>query len=408
MNDALPWVISVDDHVVEPRDVWTSRLPSAVRDRGPHVVADTCEVRFDPATGAHSFVKGGDGPIADWWVYGDALRPIPQVMACAGFAPEEFTLQPIPFAEMRPGCWDGAARLADMDVARIERSLCFPTFPRFAGQMFLESPDKQIADLCVRAYNDWMMEEWCGPSGGRLIPLCLVQLWDPELAAAEVRRVAARGVRAITFPELPTYLGLPSIHARDGHWEPLWRACDETGVSVHMHIGSGSKMPQTSIDAPSGVGVAVTSINAFMALSDWLLSGVLARHPNVRIAFSESQVGWMPYVFERCDRVFEQSSGWSEIDPAVTELPSSYVPGRVFGCFFDDTVGVRTRDLIGVSQMLFETDYPHQDSTWPSTPEVVARIASMVDADELERIMRTNAIELLELDPASLAPSAVG
>jgi len=408
MNDALPWVISVDDHVVEPRDVWTSRLPSAVRDRGPHVVADTCEVRFDPATGAHSFVKGGDGPIADWWVYGDALRPIPQVMACAGFAPEEFTLQPIPFSEMRPGCWDGAARLADMDVARIERSLCFPTFPRFAGQMFLESPDKQIADLCVRAYNDWMVEEWCGPSGGRLIPLCLVQLWDPELAAAEVRRVAARGVRAITFPELPTYLGLPSIHARDGHWEPLWRACDETGVSVHMHIGSGSKMPQTSIDAPSGVGVAVTSINAFMALSDWLLSGVLARHPNVRIAFSESQVGWMPYVFERCDRVFEQSSGWSEIDPAVTELPSSYVPGRVFGCFFDDTVGVRTRDLIGVSQMLFETDYPHQDSTWPSTPEVVARIASMVDADELERIMRTNAIELLELDPASLAPSAVG
>jgi len=115
----------------------------------------------------------------------------------------------------------------------------------------------------------------------------------------------------------------------------------------------------------------------------------------------------MPYVFERCDRVFEQSSGWSEIDSAVTELPSSYVPGRVFGCFFDDTVGVRTRDLIGVTQMLFETDYPHQDSTWPSTPEVVARIAEMVSAEELERIMRTNAIELLELDPTSLVPAVV-
>lgn len=407
MSNELPWVISVDDHVVEPRDVWKSRLPTALRDRGPHVVEDTCEVRFDPETGAHSFLKGGDGPRADWWVFGDALRPIPQVMACAGFAPEDFTLQPIPFSEMRPGCWDGAARLADMDVAHIERSLCFPTFPRFAGQMFLESPDKTVADLCVRAYNDWMIEEWCGPSGGRLIPLCLVHLWDPRLAAAEVRRVAALGVRAITFPELPTYLGLPSIHARNGHWEPLWAACDETGVSVHMHIGSGSKMPQTSIDAPSGVGVAVTSINAFMALSDWLLSGVLARHPNVRIAFSESQIGWMPYVFERCDRVFEQSSGWSEIDSAVTELPSSYVPGRVFGCFFDDTVGVRTRDLIGVTQMLFETDYPHQDSTWPSTPEVVARIAEMVSAEELERIMRTNAIELLELDPTSLVPAVV-
>ena len=116
----------------------------------------------------------------------------------------------------------------------------------------------------------------------------------------------------------------------------------------------------------------------------------------------------MPYVFDRCDRVFEQSSGWSEIDPAVTEPPSSYVPGRVYGCFFDDMVGVRTRDLIGVTQMLFETDYPHQDSTWPTTPDVVARIAGMVSAEELERIMRTNAIELLELDPVSLAPTAVG
>jgi predicted TIM-barrel fold metal-dependent hydrolase len=247
-----------------------------------------------------------------------------------------------------------------------------------------------------------MIDEWCASSGGRLIPLCLIQLWDPELAAAEVRRVATAGVRAITFPELPSFLGLPSIHDRDGHWEPLWRACDETGVTVHMHIGSGSKMPQTSIDAPSGVGVAVTSINAFMALSDWLLSGVLARHPNLKIAFSESQVGWMPYVFERCDRVFQQSSGWSKIDPAVTELPSSYVPGRVYGCFFDDMVGIATRDLIGVSQMLFEVDYPHQDSTWPNTPKVVGRMAELVSPVELEMIVRTNACDLLGLDPAPL------
>lgn len=404
MSESLPWVISVDDHVVEPKDVWWSRLPVALRERGPYVVEDTCEVTFDPVTGAHGFVKGGEGPIADWWVYGDALRPIPQVMACAGFSPDQFTLQPIPFSEMRPGCWEPTARLADMDIARVERSLCFPTFPRFAGQMFLESPDKEVADLCVRAYNDWMIEEWCGPSGGRLIPLGLVQLWDADLAAAEVRRIAAQGVRAITFPELPSYLGLPSIHDRHRFWEPLWRACDETGVTVHMHIGSGSKMPQTSIDAPSGVGVAVTSINAFMALSDWLLSGILARHPNIKIAFSESQVGWMPYVFERCDRVFQQSSGWSKIDPDVTELPSSYVPGRVYGCFFDDMVGIATRELIGVPQMLFETDYPHQDSTWPRTPEVVAEIAARVSPHELERIMRTNAIELLDLDPVSLVP----
>ncbi len=397
-----PWIISVDDHVVEPPSVWVDRLPAALRERGPHVVQDTCEMRFDQKTGAHSYVKGGDGPITDWWVYGDALRPIPQVMACAGFDPEQFTLQPIPFAEMRPGCFDRDARLADMDANRVERSLCFPTFPRFAGQMFLEATDKEVAHLSVRAFNDWMIDEWCGPSGGRLIPLCLVPLWDASLAAAEVRRVAALGCRAITFPELPTYLGLPSIHDRDGWWEPLWAACDETGVTVHMHIGSGSRMPQTSSDAPSGVGVAVTSINAFMALADWLLSGVLARYPNIKIAFSESQVGWMPYVFERCDRVFQQSSGWSKINESVTELPSSYVPGRVYGCFFDDSVGIANREQIGVGQLLFEVDYPHQDSTWPNTSAVVERIAAEVTPGELVRIMRTNAIELLDLDPTPL------
>lgn len=402
----LPWVISVDDHVVEPKDVWSSRLPKSLVEQGPHVVEDTCEVRYDAKTGAHSFIKGGEGPIADWWIYGDAMRPIPQVMACAGSRPEDFTLQPIPFSAMRPGCYDRDARIADMDINRVERSLCFPTFPRFAGQMFHEAANKEVALLSVRAFNDWMIEEWCGPSGGRLIPLCLIPLWDGQLAASEVRRIAALGCRALTFPELPSYLGLPSIHDVDGYWEPLWQACNETGVTIHMHIGSGSKMPQTSIDAPSGVGVAVTSINAFMALADWLLSGILARYPNVKIAFSESQVGWMPYVFERCDRVFQQSSGWSKINSSITELPSSYVPGRVYGCFFDDMVGVETRDLIGVSQMLFETDYPHQDSTWPNTPDVVAKIAERVSPQELEMMMRTNAIDLLGLDPVSLVPSS--
>ncbi|MCU1487549.1 MAG: amidohydrolase, partial [Actinomycetia bacterium] len=186
----LPWVISVDDHVVEPPTVWTDRLPAGMRDRGPHIVQDRCETIIEPHQTAARYVKGGDGPIVDWWVYEDLLRPIPQVMACAGFPPEALTLAPLPYAEMRPGCYDRDARLDDMDLNRTERSLCFPSFPRFAGQTFLEAKDKEVALASVRAYNDWMVEEWCGPTGGRLIPLCLVPLWDPGLAAAEVRRNA--------------------------------------------------------------------------------------------------------------------------------------------------------------------------------------------------------------------------
>ncbi len=401
----LPWVISVDDHVVEPPSVWTDRLPARMRERGPHVVQDRCETIIEPRAKAARYVKGGDGPIVDWWVYGDLLRPIPQVMACAGFPPESLTLAPLPFSEMRPGCFDRDARLADMDVNRTERSMCFPTFPRFCGQTFLDAADKEVALACVRAYNDWMIEEWCAPAGGRLIPLCLVPLWDPELAAAEVRRNAARGCRAIAFTELPVNLGLPSLHDPNRHWDPLLAACDETGSTINMHIGSGSKMPTTGPDAPSGVGIALTSLNAYMSMADWLLSGVLARFPHIKIAYSESQVGWMPFLLERLDSVYTKSKAWADLDPALTELPSSYMAGRVYGCFFDDMVGVEARHQIGVRQLVFETDYPHQDTTWPHTMDVVEQIAARVTSEELEMLVRTNAIDMLALDPTDLRPS---
>ena len=409
MSSPLPWIISIDDHVVEPPDVWTSRLPARYRDVGPRVVRDTYETVNDPVKQITRYVKGGDGPVTDWWVYEDLLRPIPQVMACAGFPPESLTLDPIAFDEMRRGCWDPAARLADMDVNRTERSLCFPTFPRFAGQQFLEAKDKDLALLCVQAYNDWMIDEWCGPTGGRLIPLCLVPLWDPVAAAAEVRRNAARGCRAVCFTELPANLGLPTIHDPNRWWDPFLQACDETGTVIFMHIGSGSVMPSTGPDAPAGVKIALTFVNAELSLVDWLLSGVLFRFPNLKIAYAESQVGWMPFVFERVDKLFVKSAAWAELDPVITEVPSSVVPGRVFGCFFDDDAGIEARDAIGVGQLVFETDYPHQDTTWPDTAAVLERMRTLVgDDDDFLRIVRTNAIEMLGLDPRPLVPGATG
>ena len=144
------------------------------------------------------------------------------------------TMSPITYDEMRPGCYEPKARVADNDANWVEASLCFPTFPRFCGQTFLEAKDKELAEACVVAYNDFMVEEWCGDSGGKLIPLCIIPLWDAELAAAEVRRNAARGVRAVCFSEIPPHLGLPSIHS--GYWDPFFAACEETGHRrVHAH-----------------------------------------------------------------------------------------------------------------------------------------------------------------------------
>jgi predicted TIM-barrel fold metal-dependent hydrolase len=401
----LPWVISVDDHVVEPPHVWETWLPERFRDRGPRVVQDTCQTIVEPGAAAARHVRGGDGPVVDWWTFEDLLRPIPQVMACVGFPRDELTLAPIRFDEMRKGCWDPTARLADMDLNRTERSMCFPTMPRFAGQVFTEAADKELALACVRAYNDWMIEEWCGDSGGRLIPLCIVPMWNPLLAAEEVRRTAAKGCPSVAFTELPAFLGLPSLHDPGRHWDPFLAACEETGTVISMHIGSGSRMPKTSDDAPAGVSMALTSLNAYMSMADWLLSGALARFPGLKIAFSESQVGWMPFLLERLDGIFTDSKAWADLDPALTELPSSYVKGRVFGCFFDDMVGIDLRHQIGIEQLVFETDYPHQDSTWPHTSELVGRIAERVTPAELEMLVRTNAITMLDLDPRDLRPA---
>lgn len=394
----IPRMVSVDDHVVEPPNVWQDRLPAALRERGPRVV------RAPYATSWHNRrlqVRMTDsGPATDFWVYDGETFFTPMAQACAGYPVEDYSFLPISFADMREGCWSPSARLLDMDVNRTESSMCFPTFPRFCGQTFLEARDRQLALACVRAYNDWMVEEWSGTSDGRLIPLCLIPLWDAELAAEEIRRNAARGVRAVTFSELPSNLGLPSIHDPDRYWDPFLRACEETDTIICMHIGSGSKMQGTSDDAPPGVRIALLAHNAQLSLVDWLLSGVLARFPRLRIAYSESQVGWMPYILERVDNVFRHSFAFAELDPALVDLPSSYFAGRVYGCIFDDDFALTQSvlEVIGIEQITFESDYPHQDGTWPDTPDVIASFADRLDDHQLRRLLRDNAIEMLGLD----------
>jgi len=261
--------------------------------------------------------------------------------------------------------------------------------------MFLWMKDKELALACVRAYNDWMVEEWGGESGGRLVPLCIVPLWDPQLAAAEVRRNAERGVRAVAFSELPGKLGLPTIHDVSGHWEPFFAACAETRTAIFMHIGSGSHWLTSSPDAPPAVTATLVFMTSAMALTDWLFSGVLARHPDLRVCFAEGQIGWIPYVLERADKLWRKDI-WAGPAGRLPEEPSRYMR-HVYGCFYDDLTGLGSRDAIGVDRITFETDYPHQDSTWPATVDTVRSFADQLDAVELEMILRGNARALLGL-----------
>ncbi|MDX6216652.1 MAG: hypothetical protein QOG99_2236 [Frankiales bacterium] len=391
----IPPIIDVDAHVVEPRDVWSSRLPARFRDVGPRIVyAPGGDVKLVGS----SYVEepGTDGPDVAWWFYEDRQVSLKRYIAAAGFPADEVGMQGVTYENMRPGCYRTVERLADMDLNGVQAQLCFPNFPRFCGQMFLWGKDKELSLLSVQAYNDWMVEEWCGDSGGRLLPLCIVPLWDVELAVREVRRNAARGVRAVAFSEIPAYLGLPSIHSR--YWDPFFAACAETRTVVCMHIGSGTKTPQTSDDAPEAVAGTIIFGNSAASLVDFLFSGVLHRFPTLKLMYAEAQIGWIPYVLERADDVWHTHRGWAHGKDNCPELPSTYYHRQVYSCFFKDAVGIDLLDKVGVDNILFETDYPHQDSTWPDTREAAALQFGHLPQNQIDKIARGNAIKLFGLE----------
>jgi predicted TIM-barrel fold metal-dependent hydrolase len=392
-------LISADDHVLEPPDLWTSRLPARYQDIGPRIERRRAETT-NLTGGKPTFRPGAEGVWADWWRYEDLWVPLTRVSVAAGLDDVDFV--PTTYDDVRPGCWNQSDRLADMDSNGVDVSVCFPnTLPRFCGQTFQEAADKDLARLCVEAYNDWIIEEWCAGDGhGRLIPVTLVPLWDRDLAVAEVERCAVKGAFAMSFSENPTRLGLPSVHDVDGYWEPLFSVCAETGTVVNMHIGSSSTVPTTSADAPQAVTSALFITNTMGALCDYLISGVFLRHPRLKISLSEGQIGWMPYTLDRLDQVWAKRDRDSIIGIDLPERPSSYVQGHVYGCVFDDEVGLENRARIGMSQIMFEVDFPHTDSTFPDSVAAFDRLAAAgrLSGDERYQLARGNAIEAFGLD----------
>ena len=396
----LPLIISVDDHVVEPPGLWQERLPARFRDRGPRIERRKLKRGAGGVGGGNmGFVEDADGQWCDVWLYDDLEYPFMTLMAAVGF--EELGFDVTTFDEIRPGCWKQPERLEDMDASHVEAAVCFPNvLPRFCGQAFYERKDKELALLCVKAYNDWIIEDWCAGAGrGRLIPLTIVPLWDPALAADEIRRCAGKGSFAITFPENPNPLGLPSLHDPSRHWDPVFAACAETASTLCMHIGSSSRMPTTSADAPFIISSTLTFQNAMGSLLDYIFSGTLERFPDLVVAYSEGQVGWMPYVLERADKLWEERSD-NSFGSFLRRAPSSFVHHRVYGCVFDDPVGLRNRDAIGIDQICFETDYPHADSTFPHSKKVLTDICAQagLNEEEIYKFTRGNALRAFGME----------
>ena len=393
----LPRIISVDDHVIEPPDLWQRWLPERFREAGPRVERQRGQLRLSKRR--QFFNESDDGIWADVWLYEGLGMPLVGGLASAGTDKDQADNMPMLFEDMRPGTHQQAARLIDMNTNHTQASLNFPTFPRFCGQTFLEAGDKDLALACVEAYNNWMIEEWCGGAGkGRLLPMTIIPLWSVELAAAEVRRCALKGNTSIAFSESPQALGLASIHS--GDWDPLWQACVETETVVNCHIGSSSTFPSTGSDSPLLTSLSLLHEGSQRALVDWLCSGVFERFDALRLALSEGQIGWMPYALDRLDSTWKKHRGYAGVETRITRPPSEYVVGHLYGCIVDDIVGLEARHRLPMDQLMFEVDYPHGDSHWPQSVQVFERLiaeAKLTDT-EVRKLLRENAIACYRLN----------
>lgn len=397
----LNWLISVDDHVLEPGHLWQTWLPEKHRERGPKLVID----------------EDGKGT----WHYLDHTQRASGLSATVGRAKSQISPEPLGYDEMRPGCYDPVARVADLDQAGILASMTFPTFPAFCGQTFYRGADKELGLACIEAYNNWMVDEWCAAAPGRFIPLTLIPLWDPEAAAVEVRRVAARGVRAVAFSENPEPLGLPTINDPNRYWDPFFRAAEECGVVICMHVGSSSQIPAINSNTSFMANLSWGAVRTSGTMLDWLFSGVFARFPALKISLAEGNIGWIPYFLERAEQVIDKQRYWVQrgidydpgkgskqqrtddgaqtIDYLNFDIRQSF-RDHIYGCFIDDIAGLRNLDLIGEDNVMIETDYPHSDTTWPNSMKLATDRLSAFAPEVRYKVLRGNAERLFQFTPA--------
>ena len=331
--------------------------------------------RQGPRPGAAHGVRRRD---MDYWVYDGKRYPSSGLSAVAGKSKEEFSPEPLPYSEMRPGCYDPTARLEDMDRAGILASLCFPTITRFCGQLFMEASDREFGFSACRPTTTGSIEEWCAAAPGRYIPLILIPMWDPPLAAKEMERMRGQGRRRRSASRRTRpRSGLPTIHDKDRYWDPVMATANElgdggvharrllvagppdrSGLAVHGQpgLGGGPHLGRHAVLAvqrhvpalPEPEDRAVRGGDRL----DALLPG--AGRAGARQAALLGDAG----------RERSWTTPATDVDLDTLDIRGLF-RDHVFGCFIEDHHGIASIDEIGEDNIMCETDYPHSDSTWP-------------------------------------------
>jgi predicted TIM-barrel fold metal-dependent hydrolase len=364
-------VISVDDHLVEPPDMFEGRLPKKLQDRAPRIVENEQGHQVWEFDGQRHFQVG--------------------MNAVAGRRPETVKVEPFNFDQMRRGCWDIHARVADMDVNGVWASVNFPSMVTgFCGRVFSQCSDPELGLATTRAWNDWFLEEWHGPYPERIVPMGITWLADPEVGAAEIRRNADRGFTGVTLPERPHKIGFPSIF--EEHWDPIIGACAETGTVVSLHVGSSgmAEFPPGSLRASMPLGATLFGQLSLTACAEWLWSGWAVRYPDLKIAMSEGGIGWVAMLIDRLDNIVDRSGyglGWDD-------RPADVLRRNFWFCTIDDPSTIETRHTIGVENIMVEVDYPHGDGTWPDTQLVIEKYWGHIPPAELRMMCCENAAAL--------------
>ncbi len=364
--------ISVDDHLLEPADIFERRLPRKMRSIAPRVENDD------------------DG--VPYWVVGDRRESVSILNGASGRPIREWDGAPQKFEEFRDGVANVNARIKDMDLDGVWASLCFPSLTfGFAGTHLSRMEDQNVGLACVRAWNDWLAEDWCGAHPDRLIGCQLPWLTDPAVAAQEIRRNAERGIRAVSFSENPEALGFPSIYSRE--WDPFFAACEETETVVNLHVGSSGNIQRPSSASPVEVTTALFPVNSMLAAVDWVFAKVPIRFPRLRIALSEGGISWVPAILERLERAFRQraaSRTWQAEDPHPAELLKEHF----WFASIEDPAAFRMLDLIGPEHVMVESDFPHRDSTWPRSQEMLERELQHLPIRQIQMTCYQNASRL--------------